>query len=101
MKRALPLLFTLIFACKEEPPPGIGSPDTGAGTCETVDDCSSGEICNNGVCEVLAKDGGEDAGTGPTARMQVCTPEGCDEPLRMNFGGSRVGVRTTQTLVIR
>ncbi|MCK6547054.1 choice-of-anchor D domain-containing protein [Myxococcota bacterium] len=37
----------------------------------------------------------------PQARLQVCTPEGCSDPLRMNFGGSRIGVTSQQTLTIR
>jgi hypothetical protein len=69
--------------------------------CDPSTPCPEGLVCIAGVCEVGGLvDAGGDAGA-PGARMQVCTPEGCDPPWRMAFGGSRIGVATAQTLTIR
>src|SRR5262249_29206145 len=66
--------------------------------------CGPGFECNSGVCEATAADGGTQGssdGSGPSPRIQVCTPEGCDAPLHVNFGGSRIGVSISQIVVIR
>lgn len=68
--------------------------------CDEATPCQGGLICVSGVCEAAQTDGGTDGG-GPGARMQVCTPDGCIEPLRINFGGSRIGARSEETLTIR
>ncbi|MEQ8979044.1 MAG: hypothetical protein RL846_14010, partial [Deltaproteobacteria bacterium] len=99
---ALSLAFLLAVACSDEPPPGGGGTrDAGGGGGQTCDDdnpCPTGQTCNGGVCEI---DAPRDAGQTPEARMQVCTEEGCLEPYRINFGGSRIGAVTEQTLILR
>ncbi len=88
------------FACSDAEPPG-GSKDLGPGvvTCGDDNPCTGGQVCVGGICEAPGGDGG----TTDTkrARLQVCTPDGCDEPYRISFGGSRVGVSSSRTVTIR
>jgi hypothetical protein len=95
--------LALVAACPEDPPAPPSPNDTGVTlVCDGVTLCPKGLVCISGVCEAEGTDaGGNDGGPQSGARLQVCTPEGCDEPLRMNFGGSRIGVATTQTLILR
>lgn len=103
----LALAFAAV-ACSSEPPAGLPpgtNPDATVDPPKLCDDqnpCQSGFSCVAGVCEVTVPDAGvsPDA-SAPQARLQVCTPEGCSDPLRMNFGGSRIGVTASQTLTIR
>ncbi|CAN0551453.1 unnamed protein product, partial [Laminaria digitata] len=91
-------------SCSEEAPPGNSGPtDSGPSTtaCDDDNPCAAGLVCRSGICESATPDAGTDAGPAPTACMQLCTPEGCDEPFRMNFGGSRIGAQVQQTLIIR
>jgi hypothetical protein len=63
------------------------------------EDCASGQLCTAGVCgEPLISDAGDSTGG---AELTVCTPDGCVAPYEVEFGGSRAGVETFQTVVIR
>ena len=96
-------LLMALAACSGEAPPGSNTGADAGGTtaCDQDNPCGAGLVCRAGICESATPDAGTDAGPGPQARMQVCTPEGCEEPLRMNFGGSRIGATVQQTLTIR
>src|SRR5262249_10548458 len=37
----------------------------------------------------------------PTGKIRVCTPNGCDAPYKVDFGGSRVGVTTSELITIK
>jgi hypothetical protein len=100
------LVSTVSFvSCSDDPPPGgnVGQKDASEMIlCDEQNPCGNGFTCEGGVCTPI---GGTDAGLPDSnvsgARIQVCTPEGCNEPLQMSFGGSRVGASTAQTLTIR
>ncbi|MCA9554520.1 MAG: hypothetical protein KC933_31080, partial [Myxococcales bacterium] len=97
-------VFLALAACSGEQPPGANNNNVDSGVttaCDQDNPCPGGQTCIGGVCESSTPDSGVDAGPGPQARMQICTPEGCEEPLRMNFGGSRIGATVQQTLTIR
>lgn len=89
-------------ACGDAAPPGGGNKDLGPGvvTCGDDNPCPGNQVCVGGICEAPSGDGGTDPLT-RRARLQVCTPDGCDEPYRITFGGSRVGVSTARTVTIR
>src|SRR5688572_27762458 len=97
--RCLPIaLIAWAFACSEQPPTtGQPTPDSGSVLlCDEANPCPSGLVCLAGICE--AKPPIEDSGVSNEdgARMQVCTPDGCEPPWSLNFGGSRIGVTTSQ-----
>jgi hypothetical protein len=107
--KALSLVaFLGLAACGSEEPPAGGKDATSPGTdsgnllCDPQTPCPNGFDCNGGVCEPT---GASDAGTGdasaPRARIEVCTPDGCQEPHRLSFGGSRIGAQVSRNLTIR
>src|SRR5262249_44955821 len=84
---ALVLSFLLYTACSDEPPAGGGGNDSGVAMmlCDDMTPCGSGFMCTGGVCEPIGGgDGGATDGSETNARIQVCTQEGCMEPLSMN-----------------
>src|SRR5262249_6657054 len=84
------LLLALGAAYSSEAPPGLGNAKDSGTTntlCDPMNPCGDGFTCVGGVCEAnTTLDGSVGDANGPQGRLQVCTPEGCNEPLRMNFG---------------
>jgi hypothetical protein len=108
--RALGLVAALVTvtACSDEAPPANGNPDTGTPVgpvlCDGVTGCPDGFMCVAGVCEAESPTDGGPAtpdGGGDRAGIEICTPDGCVAPYRLNFGGSRIGVPTLRNLRIR
>ncbi len=92
------------FACSEEPPGTGGPPPDDAGAvlfCDETTPCPGESRCVAGVCEKAPLDAGTGDAGGEGARMQVCTPDGCEPPWSLDFGGSRIGVSTSQTVTVR
>lgn len=59
--------------------------------CDDLNPCPDGQPCVAGLC----------TSPGDSGRLEVCTADGCEVPLSMNFGGPRLGTITEQTLTIR
>ncbi|MEL6185854.1 MAG: hypothetical protein AAFU79_14620, partial [Myxococcota bacterium] len=87
------------LACEDEPadtPADLGP--SGRQLCGENDPCPDGQTCKGGICEP----GTPDAGPEGQARLQVCTPEGCEEnDPRLDFGGARVGATTERRFTVR
>ncbi len=89
------------------------SNDSGLIFCQTNDDCPTGMFCDDGVCSQLEDggpdiDGGDDAGDGgPDADGGDLTDNGPGqpdietEPVALEFGNGRIGVKVERLLVAR
>ena len=89
---ALALVLAGALACTDDPLPASPEPTADAGgviLCDEETKCPDGLSCIAGICQT-PPDAGVDAGA-LEARLQICAPEGCDDPLLLSFGGSRVG----------
>ena len=99
------LAVSAFTSCGDDVTPVVRDAGDGGGPllCDQDTPCPTGQSCNGGVCQATTGDGGTaDVGVGQRgARLQLCTPEGCMEPYSASFGGSRVGVTASRTLVLR
>ena len=66
--------------------------------CDRAHPCPGNQICIAGLCQ---RPDAPNAGARGRARVEVCTRAGCDEPLEVRFGGSRVGEAAHQILTVR
>ena len=89
------------LGCSDDPPPAGGFVDGAVpAICDDDMQCEDGFECRGGLCREVEPQ--LDAGLPPgDRRLEVCTPDGCDEPLTINFGGSRIGDITEQTVILR
>ncbi len=85
------------------------SNDSGVIVCQTSDDCPAGLFCNDGVCAHIEDgepvtdggDGGPDADGGDVTDSGPGEPDIETEPIALEFGNGRIGVKVERLLVAR